>query len=142
MRAVTPAGRGRLPRALPGHGGAPWRRAYPLTAFRDAVLAELDRPAPERVLVGHSLGALTASLVAAHQPDRVTRLVLEEPPVPRRNLPDEPPARQRSTGFAMRALAFPGRGRFDPRMLRDVVARLREPHERGGPGCRRSRSRW
>ncbi|UOZ06243.1 alpha/beta fold hydrolase [Amycolatopsis sp. WQ 127309] len=115
---------------LPGHRGAPRRSAYPLTAFRDAVLAELDRLALERVvLVGHSLGAFTASMVAASQPDRVTRLVLEEPPVPRRNLQDAPPARQQRAGFAMRALAFLGRGRFDPRMLRDVVAGLREPQE-------------
>ena len=112
--------------ALPGHPGGPRLAAYPLTAFRDAVLEEL-RNLDRVVLIGHSLGAFVASMVAMERPEQVERLVLEEMPVPRRSDKDEPPARKRLPGLAMRALAMTGGGKFDPVMLRDVLRELREP---------------
>lgn len=40
-------------------------------------------------LVGHSLGALTALLVAAAAPERIVSIVLEDPPLPARTGPSE-----------------------------------------------------
>lgn len=113
---------------LLGHRGAARRRSYPLNAFRDEVVSELDRRELDRVsLVGHSLGAFIASMIAAKQPDRVAQLVLEEMPVPRRSSQDQPPARRPTAGVAMRAFAFLNRGQFDPVMIRSVIAELRKP---------------
>jgi pimeloyl-ACP methyl ester carboxylesterase len=75
----------------PGHGGTPWRPAdrYRVTEHVADVLAVLDalpRPLPRRgprqqplVLLGHSMGGLTAARVAAARPARLDRLVLEDP---------------------------------------------------------------
>jgi pimeloyl-ACP methyl ester carboxylesterase len=81
---------------LRGHGrsGHPGKYSYELLC--DDVLAFLDALDLDRiVLVGHSLGALTASLVAQERPDALDRLVLEEGPVispadPPRPVPDAP----------------------------------------------------
>ena len=58
---------------LPGH--APNERArddVTLTEYRDAALAAVT---PGTILVGHSLGGLTITLAAAHQPDPIRALV-------------------------------------------------------------------
>lgn len=64
---------------LPGHGRSDWRddAAYrPDTLAADVILA-LEHLAPQPVvLLGHSLGGLTAAVVAAQRPDLVTRLVV------------------------------------------------------------------
>lgn len=80
---LADAGRRVIAADLPGHGGSGRLRAYSLAAYRDAVVGLLDALDVRRPsLVGHSLGAHTASLVAAARP--VERLVLEDPPVPER----------------------------------------------------------
>lgn len=64
---------------LAGHGDSSWRddAAYAPRLLADDVAAALaawtDRP---QVLVGHSLGGLTAAAVAAAHPDLVARLVI------------------------------------------------------------------
>jgi pimeloyl-ACP methyl ester carboxylesterase len=64
---------------LPGHGDSSWRTDadYSPATMRDDVAAAVDawtdRP---QVLVGHSLGGLTAAAVAAARPDLVRRLVI------------------------------------------------------------------
>jgi pimeloyl-ACP methyl ester carboxylesterase len=71
---------------LRGHGDSPRRRPYTLNGHRDDVLALLDRlDLAEVTLVGHSLGGFAATLVAQHRPERVARLVLEDPPAPPRH---------------------------------------------------------
>jgi 3-oxoadipate enol-lactonase len=69
---------------LRGHGDSEWPGEYSLELMRDDVLALVDSAGLDAVdLVGHSLGGVVAYLVAAAQPRRVRRLVLEDVPVPR-----------------------------------------------------------
>ncbi len=75
---------------LRGHGaaGRPGRYSYELMC--GDVVAALDRLGYGAVrLVGHSMGALVAVLLAQRHPDRVDRLVLEDA-VPMEGLPRPP----------------------------------------------------
>ncbi|MET9275843.1 alpha/beta hydrolase [Kribbella sp. NPDC003557] len=111
---------------LLGHGDAPRRNPYLLDDFRDQVLLDLD--GLDRVtLVGNSLGAYVASAVAAAAPDRVERLVLEELPVPPRDLTDGDPTSRPMPPAALLVAGWLTRRRCDRRLLRDVVADLRRP---------------
>ncbi|WP_336048769.1 alpha/beta fold hydrolase [Streptomyces sp. CA2R101] len=72
-----------------GHGRSDWPGAYGFERWRDDAIGFLEALGLERVaLIGHSLGAVAALLLAADRPELVDRLVLEEVPVP---LPAEPP---------------------------------------------------
>ncbi|PBC81023.1 Pimeloyl-ACP methyl ester carboxylesterase [Streptomyces sp. 2224.1] len=72
-----------------GHGRSDWPGAYGFERWRDDAIGFLEALGLERVaLIGHSLGAVAALLLAADRPELVARLVLEEVPVP---LPAEPP---------------------------------------------------
>ncbi|WP_051208343.1 alpha/beta fold hydrolase [Propionicicella superfundia] len=127
--ALHAHGRTTLAFPLLGHRGAACPGRYPLVAFRDDVLRRLDHAGVERLaLVGHSLGAYTATLVAQHDPDRITRLVLEDPPVPPRGPYDGPPFPCR-TALGMCALAPLGMRRFDPRLMWQVIAQLTSPQQ-------------
>jgi pimeloyl-ACP methyl ester carboxylesterase len=73
---------------LRGHGSSPRCASYPLDGYVADVVAALDRLRLDRAaVVGHSLGGYVAARLAMEQPQRVTRLVLEEPPVPPRSAP-------------------------------------------------------
>jgi pimeloyl-ACP methyl ester carboxylesterase len=71
----------------PGHGRTPWRPApvYSVPGHAAGALAVLDRlptVAGHRsrvVVLGHSMGALAASRLAAARPELVRQLVLEDP---------------------------------------------------------------
>ncbi|GAB7036409.1 MULTISPECIES: alpha/beta fold hydrolase [Catenuloplanes] len=124
--ALAAAGTRPVALDLRGHGGSSRTRDYPLTGFRDDVLATMDALGLGTVsLVGHSLGAHTASLVAQGAPGRVTRLVLEDPPVPSRT-----PGVRSLPGWTL-LLPMLGtavrRGGFDRRALTRAVRQLREP---------------
>ncbi len=68
---------------LRGHGASDWPGAYTIEQLTADLAAFLDALRLGRVtLVGHSVGAPPAYLYAARSPDRVTRLVLEEPAPP------------------------------------------------------------
>jgi pimeloyl-ACP methyl ester carboxylesterase len=112
---------------LRGHGGSSRTAEYPLSGFRDDIIGLLDALGLDRVaLVGHSLGAYTASLIAQQQPERITRLVLEEPPVPIRG-------RTEAHGLSTARFLLPAvsllavRRRCDPRAVVSVVRQLRVP---------------
>ncbi|MER7278140.1 alpha/beta hydrolase [Dactylosporangium sp. NPDC000244] len=113
---------------LRGHGESPRCAEYTLECHADDVaglLDELDLDAP--VLVGHSLGAFAASLVAQRHPDRVARLVLEDPPAPPRD-------GVRAGGFSRARLAVSAlagglsRRSFDRNALMSAIHQLREPN--------------
>ncbi|MDJ0460158.1 alpha/beta hydrolase [Streptomyces sp. H27-C3] len=66
---------------LRGHGASDWPGSYGYAQMRDDVRAFLDALGLDRVdLVGHSMGGAVAALVAQAYPERVGRLVMEEPP--------------------------------------------------------------
>lgn len=111
---------------LLGHGTAPRRRQYVLTDFRDHLLGELEG-IDRLTLIGNSLGAFVASAIAAKDPARIDRLVLEEIPVPPRDARDGSPTVRSIPGPALRAAGWLTRGRCDPRLLRDVITDLRRP---------------
>ncbi|MFF3145500.1 alpha/beta fold hydrolase [Streptomyces sp. NPDC057927] len=84
---VVPAlARGRRVYALDlrGHGRSDWPGEYSLELMRADVLRFLDVLGLGTVdLIGHSMGGVVAHLLAQERPERVSRLVLEDVPVPR-----------------------------------------------------------
>lgn len=74
---------------LRGHGRSPWTLDYELPDMVTDVIGVVDSLELAQVdLVGHSMGAMVAYLLAQRAPDRVRRLVLVEPPPP---VPASPP---------------------------------------------------
>lgn len=72
-----------------GHGHSDWPGEYGFERWRDDAIGFLQALGLEQVtLIGHSLGAVAAMLLAAARPELVDRLVLEEAAPP---LPAEPP---------------------------------------------------
>ena len=156
--ALATAGRRTLAVDLRGHGASSRTPTYPLESFRDDVMAFLDALGLDRVaLVGHSLGAYAASLVAQRQPERITHLVLEEPPVPAREATD--PHGLSTARFMLPALSLLAvRRGFDRTAVTSAVRQLRVPDPRwwqrlslitaptllisGGPRSHTSRSGW
>lgn len=69
---------------LRGHGRSSRAPSYSMEDFWPELVALLDHLGCERAdVVGHSLGGQVALRLAARRPDRVRRLVLEEPALPR-----------------------------------------------------------
>lgn len=85
-RTVTPLladlGRIYLP-DLRGHGDSPHPGTYSVELMLHDVVGLLDELGLDQItLVGHSMGAVVAYLLAHAHPQRVSALVLEEPPPP------------------------------------------------------------
>lgn len=68
---------------LRGHGASDWPGSYTIEQLATDLAAFLDALGLDRVVLGgHSIGAPPAYLYAARRPDRVTRLILEDPAPP------------------------------------------------------------
>jgi pimeloyl-ACP methyl ester carboxylesterase len=68
---------------LRGHGRSGWPGRYSLPLLRDDVARFLDALGLGQVtLIGHSIGGAVAYLLAMRHPERVKRMVLEEPAPP------------------------------------------------------------
>lgn len=64
---------------LRGHRSSSWPGSYSVEVMQADVLRFLDALALDRVdLIGHSMGGLVAYLLAGDQPERVSRLILED----------------------------------------------------------------
>jgi 3-oxoadipate enol-lactonase len=80
--ALAPAWRVYAP-DLRGHGASDWLGGYTIEQLTTDLAAFLDALGLDRVtLVGHSVGGPPAYLYSARRPDRVARLVLEDPAPP------------------------------------------------------------
>ncbi|MEU9117846.1 alpha/beta hydrolase [Streptomyces sp. NPDC048483] len=72
-----------------GHGHSDWPGEYGFARWRDDAIGFVTALGLGRVtLIGHSLGAVAALLLAADRPELVARLILEEAAPPR---PADPP---------------------------------------------------
>ncbi|WP_344780874.1 alpha/beta hydrolase [Gordonia caeni] len=81
IRTLGGAGRSVIAVDLRGHGRSQHAERYALDDFAGDLSAVLDELAVPRVdVVAHSLGAHSALRMAMAQPERVRRMVLEEPP--------------------------------------------------------------
>ncbi|MGA8116887.1 MAG: alpha/beta hydrolase [Actinocatenispora sp.] len=116
---------------LRGHGRSAWTPDYRLSDMAGDVAGFLDALGVPRVdLVGHSMGAMVAYLFASAQPDRVRRLVLEEPPAPEPASPprDEGDRPEGDLGYdwAIQAPFSRQRNHPDP-AWRDALPRITAP---------------
>jgi pimeloyl-ACP methyl ester carboxylesterase len=125
--ALAAAGSHVIAADLRGHGSSSRTRDYPLAGYGDDIRGLLDALGiGSAALVGHSLGGYAASVLAQREPERITRLVLEEPGMPAR---DAVGARGLSgPRFALPALAgLAARRGYDRRAVISAVGQLRVP---------------
>jgi 3-oxoadipate enol-lactonase len=109
-----------------GHGQSPWFPDYQLPHMADdlaAVLNALDVATVD--LVAHSMGAMVAYIFASRSPDRVRRLVLEEPGPPEpsspRRVEGSRPEGELGYDWAFQAPFSRQRNYPDPAWSRDLV---------------------
>ena len=93
---------------LRGHGRSDWPGTYSLPLLRDDIVRFLDALGLREVtLIGHSLGGAVAYLLAMRYPERVLRMVLEDPAPPWPRVPPTPsrPAGSLSFDWAVTTLS-------------------------------------
>lgn len=82
-----------------GHGDSEWTQDYSFELMADDVAGLLEQLGIlGAIVVGHSMGAVTAYALAARQPDLIRLLVLEEMPPPDPAKPPRPFPRQHRPG--------------------------------------------
>ena len=109
FRAIAPDAR--------GHGGSEWTRDYSFESMRDDVARFMEQVGIlAAIVIGHSMGAVTAYALAASRPDLIRLLVLEEMPPPDPATPPRPIPRRPEPGvdYDWRALIAVNRWRNAP----------------------------
>jgi pimeloyl-ACP methyl ester carboxylesterase len=82
-----------------GHGGSEWTRDYSVDAMVEDVVGFCEQVGIlGAIVVGHSMGAVTAYALAARRPDLIRQLVLEEMPPPDPADPPRPLPHQHEPG--------------------------------------------
>jgi pimeloyl-ACP methyl ester carboxylesterase len=100
-----------------GHGGSEWTRDYSFELMCDDVVKFMEQLGfLAAIVIGHSMGALTAYELAVSRPDLIRLLVLEEMPPPDPANPPKPYPRQPDPGanYDWRALIAVHRWRNAP----------------------------
>ncbi|WP_182346033.1 alpha/beta fold hydrolase [Tomitella gaofuii] len=137
-RAVRASGRDVLTVDLRGHGRSARASSYRFDDIAQDVIGVCDHLGLRRVdIVGHSLGALTATLMAQRRPGLARRLVLEEMPMPLRAgdpAPEVPAHRPTPAELwhALGAMVRSPRGvvAFDRGLTEPAMAQFRAPNPR------------
>jgi 3-oxoadipate enol-lactonase len=114
---------------LRGHGASDWPGSYTIELLTADLAAFLDALDLEQVaLAGHSIGAPPAYLYAARHPDRVTRLVLEDPAPPWPRSPRTPARPEGPLPFDWAATALSNQFTDPPvSSWRDSLRRITAP---------------
>jgi pimeloyl-ACP methyl ester carboxylesterase len=82
-----------------GHGDSEWMKEYSFELMADDVAGFCEQVGIlGAIVVGHSMGAITAYALAARRPDLIRLLVLEEMPPPDPAKPPRPMPRQHQPG--------------------------------------------
>lgn len=100
-----------------GHGDSEWTRDYSVDLMVDDVIGFCEQVGIlGAIVVGHSMGAVTAYALAARRPDLIRQLVLEEMPPPDPAKPPRPLPKQHEPGDThdWRAVIAFRRWRNDP----------------------------
>jgi pimeloyl-ACP methyl ester carboxylesterase len=100
-----------------GHGGSEWTRDYTFELMREDVTRFMEQVGIlAAIVIGHSMGAVTAYDLAATRPELIRLLVLEEMPPPDPAVPPKPIPRKPDPGanYDWRALIAVHRWRNVP----------------------------
>jgi 3-oxoadipate enol-lactonase len=100
-----------------GHGGSQWMRDYSFELMSDDVVKLMEQLGIlAAIVMGHSMGALTAYELAATRPELIRLLVLEEMPPPDPANPPQPIPQRRdpSASYDWRAVIAVNRWRNAP----------------------------
>lgn len=129
---------------LRGHGRSDWPGTYTLALLRDDVLAFLGALKLSQVtVIGHSMGGAAAYLVAMRQPERIRRLVLEEPAPPWPRAPRSPVRPPGPLPFDWAVTVLSAEASDPPASSRDGLAAITAPTliVAGGPDSHVSQDR-
>ncbi len=113
---------------LRGHGASDWPGRYTMAAVTADVAAFVEAlRLPPAIVIGHSLGGAAAYQFAARHPDRVRRLILEDPAPPWPLAPRTPARPDGPLDFDWDVTALGAELRDPPQSWRDALGLIAAP---------------